>query len=554
MITLDRRIRTSLFAIGADIVLTVIKAVLAFFTGSAALLADAYHSASDFIVSLILLCGLVIKQRAEKTGSDRAILRAKHIESVLAIAVALIILYIPVEIIADIRSNSDAALQIVWIGIIGMLVVIAVVFFMAKLKTYVGKETDSMALEADGQHSNVDLFTSIAVLLSLIGYMIGVNIDALVAILIAIMIALSGLELLVSGIRSLVKGTEFDQLSLLELGATLYQKLPLNRVIKNAVTASIRGVVKHRLLVCGALLVSYFATGITIVQYGDIGIKSTFARPAAQVLQPGLHYALPWPLAQIDERPTGEVWQVTVGSSHFVAQDEQRLWREIKETRVLNDPAQYLVTGDEQLLDINLNVQYRYANVRTHYFAANDIAALIQHQLESSLWQITGHMTMAQVIAMSQTQFVDNVVAHAQSQLTASGVEVDIVDAQLLSLQPPAMVVSAYRDVQTAVQEQQQRVNRAVALRSENIPLARASVATQHAEAKAMATEITYAAQADVAKKHAEGQVYAAYPNAMRYEQHIKAIANGLENKPLIIISPNIAKEDIRNWQITQPN
>jgi len=213
----DRRIRTSLVAIGADIVLTAIKVVLALFTGSAALLADAYHSATDFIISLILLCGIIIRERQEKKQSETGIKLARRIESILAIAVALIILCVPVEIVQQIQGNKSEQIENVWYGILGMLVVIAIVFFMARLKTHVGKETDSIALEADGYHSMVDLFSSFAVFLSLIGFMIGLYLDNIVALLIAVMIAVSGLELLVSGFRSLIKGSEFDQLSFVDV-------------------------------------------------------------------------------------------------------------------------------------------------------------------------------------------------------------------------------------------------------------------------------------------------------------------------------------------------
>ena len=70
---MDRRVRTSLFSIGTDIFLTCVKGILAALTGSVAILADAYHSFSDLIVSCTVLTGILLRRRQEqKAGSPDA--------------------------------------------------------------------------------------------------------------------------------------------------------------------------------------------------------------------------------------------------------------------------------------------------------------------------------------------------------------------------------------------------------------------------------------------------------------------------------------------------
>jgi len=79
----DRRIRTSLIAIGADLFLTALKLGLALATGSAALLADAYHSGTDLVVSLVLLGSLVIRHRQERKSDAQGSERARKLECFL---------------------------------------------------------------------------------------------------------------------------------------------------------------------------------------------------------------------------------------------------------------------------------------------------------------------------------------------------------------------------------------------------------------------------------------------------------------------------------------
>jgi len=130
--------------------------------------------------------------------------------------VALLILYVPVEILLEVRGREQAEINNLWLGIGGVLLIIGLVFFMSRLKRLVGRETDSPALEADGYHSQIDLFSSIAVLVSLMGTLVGLYLDEIVALIIALLIGVAGVELLISGLRGLHQKRELDPVSLLD--------------------------------------------------------------------------------------------------------------------------------------------------------------------------------------------------------------------------------------------------------------------------------------------------------------------------------------------------
>lgn len=545
----DRRIRTSLVAIFADVVLTFIKAVLAFFTGSAALLADAYHSATDFIVSLILLCGIVIRERQEKKQSEAGIKFARRIESILAIFVALIILYVPFEIAQEINSNESEQIANLWVGILGMLVVIAIVLFMARLKTYVGKETDSIALEADGYHSLVDLFSSIAVLLSLVSFMVGIYIDNLVAILIAVMIGLSGLELLVSGFRSLIKGTDFDQLSFTDIAVKLCQNLPIGSKLLALTERAATGMYKLRYGLLSLLLIGYLASGFQAVPYGYSGLKQQFNESIGEPLAAGLHYRLPWPFGNIVLVPEQTVFSATVGSSvQLLANKKHNLWREIKQNRVLGEETPYLATGDENLIDINFTLHYRFKHAPDQFLLSADLPTLVKMQTEAALWRHAGSHSFNDIMQTSHNGFAERVAESVKHSLAELGIAITLVDAQIQSLQPPAMVVSSYRDVLTAYQEKQQRINRAIAQRLNDLPMASANVIMESALIQANANEKNLIAQGDASRMRQLAEVYKQSPEAFRYNHYIDSLTKNLTDKKLIVVDPAIAQNDIRDW------
>ncbi|MFC3120335.1 cation diffusion facilitator family transporter [Agaribacter flavus] len=545
----DRRIKTSLVAICADLVLTAIKAFLAVLTGSAALLADAYHSATDFIVSLILLCGLVIRHGQEKSNNAKGIERARRLESVLAIFVAVIILYVPVEIVQTINANTKESLDNIWFGILGMLVVIALVFFMAKLKTHVGKETDSPALEADGYHSLVDLFSSIAVLISLIGFMIGIDLDDIVAILIAVMIGFSGLELLASGVRSLVKGSDFDHLSLMDSLGEVLKKLPIGKRFHTLSEKALRMAYAKKgyaIIVC---IAAYVFSGFQQVPYGQVGVKQLFHKNVSAPLPPGLYYRFPWPMGAMLLMDNQVVLSVTVDNIGLDTQGgEHKLWQEIKENRVLSDNTPYLVTGDENLLALAFTLQYRLSNPFDTQTLSDDLSVVVKQITESALADVTGGKRFNDILKNSHQQFSDEVALRVKHYLSEFGIDISIVDAQMQSIQPPAMVVSSYRDVLTAHQEKQQRINRAEAQGLNDLPVANAEVIRQSAANIAQASENLTTAEGDIVRLNLVADVYEKHKQAFKYNHYINSVSTHLENKRIVITDKDIAHEDIRQW------
>lgn len=544
----DRRIKTSLFAIGADLLLTGIKTGLALLTGSAALLADAYHSGTDLFVSLVLLGSLVLRYRQERNNNSTE--GARKLECVLAIAVSLIILYVPLEILSELDSRSRETLNHLWLGIGGTLVVIAIVYVMARLKTHVGRETDSPALEADGYHSKIDLFSSIAVLVSLIGGLVGIYLDEIVAVVIAVLIGIAGLELLASGIRSLLRGDDLDALSLFDSLALAASKIPFSRPLRAAGHWITRIYRRGRWLALPVLVLTWLASGWASVPYGYAGIHQRLGAPREQSLAPGLHYLLPWPIDTLTLIPKGRVLTATVGSRVTLdeAERDDKLWREIKATRAHEDQTLYLATGDENLLDIQFTLQYRIKNPELLFVQFQDLEALIKRYSESALWQETAQRSFDEILADSHRGFADAVAARISRELNQLGLAITVVDAQLQSLQPPAMVVSVYRDVLNASQEKQQQRNRAEAQRTHELLLANAERIRQQANIESDARERKMLAEGETERFNLLAQTYGAHGPAMEFNLYLQTLLNNLAGRQLLINDPNIDIQDRRLW------
>lgn len=160
----------------ANVLLTVAKAAVGFIAHSQALLADAAHSASDIVSSVIALFGVQIAQNPPDEDHPYGHGKAEHVASLI---VSLLLILVGVQIaISSIRimlgsppeAPGIAALPV----IIGSIVLKEVLF---QYKVRLGHRLNSAVLVADAWHHRSDAFSSVAALAGVGAALIGARTD-----------------------------------------------------------------------------------------------------------------------------------------------------------------------------------------------------------------------------------------------------------------------------------------------------------------------------------------------------------------------------------------
>src|SRR5918993_2058710 len=178
-------LKISLAGLGAT---ALFQVVIVFFSGSSALLADTIHNFGDAATSIPLWIAFALQRRARSRRFTYGYGRTEDIAGV--IIVGLIFFSACVAGYESIRKLIDPqpVTHLGWVAaaaVIGFLGNEAVAMF--RIRT--GKEIGSEALIADGQHSRVDGFTSLAVLIGAIGVWVGVPVlDPLIGLVITVAI------------------------------------------------------------------------------------------------------------------------------------------------------------------------------------------------------------------------------------------------------------------------------------------------------------------------------------------------------------------------------
>lgn len=190
-----------------NLILTIVKVPLAILTGSLAITASAIDSGTDAVASLVIYGGVRLSTR--KTRSFP--LGLYKLENVASVTISLFIFIAGYEIVKQIFSSSDSLPQITPISIFLLMGSSLSIFGFGQYALHVGKKTRSPVLIAEGRHRQVDVLSSIVVLVSvLFSYfdlqtdLMGISIDRLGAALILFFIAKTGWELLSDGMRVLL--------------------------------------------------------------------------------------------------------------------------------------------------------------------------------------------------------------------------------------------------------------------------------------------------------------------------------------------------------------
>ncbi|WP_029523446.1 cation diffusion facilitator family transporter [Persephonella sp. KM09-Lau-8] len=181
--------------------LTILKFIFAIFTGSLALMAEAIHSFSDLIASVISLISVKI---AAKKSSEFPYGLYK-IENIASVAISFFLFFAAYEIIKEaFFSHEERTLQHTEWAIFVMVIAMIATLIYSRLEMKAAKELNSPVLKADAEHIWADFLSSVIVVVGLIGTYFGYNLDKYAAAIVALFIFHSGWDIFKSGLKVLL--------------------------------------------------------------------------------------------------------------------------------------------------------------------------------------------------------------------------------------------------------------------------------------------------------------------------------------------------------------
>jgi len=155
-------------SVGLNVGLFIVKMALGLMAGSVSVVADAVHTLSDSLTSLIVIFGF---RMSAKPPDEKHPFGHGRIESIAAVVVSVLLGVVAFEmlIVSIKRIVSPRAMEAsLWVilALVGTMIVKAV---LARFSEDLGEMIDSDMLHADAWHHKSDVFSTLLVLIALIG-------------------------------------------------------------------------------------------------------------------------------------------------------------------------------------------------------------------------------------------------------------------------------------------------------------------------------------------------------------------------------------------------
>ena len=321
----------------------------------------------------------------------------------------------------------------------------------------------------------------------------------------------------------------FDQF-LANAGATI------NRVLHRL---GARGSGAIALLVLAVAVVIWLLTGIYSVGPSEQAALRLFGKYDITV-ESGLHWYWPAPIGKRVKYPVRETRRMELG---FFTRGNQQ---------AIDVPAEALmITGDLNIVDIQLVIQYRIIDLRKFLFEVDDPgdqlrglpagrpeATTLKEATEAALRQVVGQRAIDEVLTVGRDEVEDQTQQLLQQILDDYNTGIQVLEVRLQGVRPPNQVRGAFDDVVRARVDQESIINQANSYKEEQIPRALGQEAQIIQAAEAFKAERIARAEGEANRFLAVLQEYRNSREVTRQRLYLEAMEEILPGVTKFIIDP----------------
>ena len=290
-----------------------------------------------------------------------------------------------------------------------------------------------------------------------------------------------------------------------------------------------RGLERHyRRLLLGLLLVGGLASllgGIYTVENGETAARLRFGA-LVDTQGPGLSFRWPLGMERIERARTGEVLRLEITGD--------------------NGEILSLLSGDENLIDAELVVQYRIRELGDFLFATEDVPALVSQAVRTALVESFAATPVDDLLTSARASLAVQIRTETQRRLDAYGCGISLVAVNLQSLNPPREAAAAFRGVSDARAEAAKAVNRAEGARDGALRLARGEAQQLLTGALSEADTRTRGAQGAADRFRALLAQDRANPGPTRIELYHATLRKVLPEVRLLVLAPGQSQIDLQ--------
>ncbi|ABC32050.1 HflK protein [Hahella chejuensis KCTC 2396] len=196
----------------------------------------------------------------------------------------------------------------------------------------------------------------------------------------------------------------------------------------------------------------------------------------------------------------------------------------------------HMLTEDENIVDIDLTVQYVIGDLRKYTLVMRDPVTTLDFAIDSALRHEVGSESMDKVLTEGRAILAINVQDRLQRYLDFYGSGIEVKKVNINAAQPPAAVKSAFEEVQRAKEDEQKVINRAQAYKNQVVPEARGKAQRVIEEAKAYRDQVIAQAEGETQRFLKVLEVYESAPGVTRERLYIDTMEKVLSGSSKVLV------------------
>ncbi len=262
----------------------------------------------------------------------------------------------------------------------------------------------------------------------------------------------------------------------------------------------------------GIALIFWLFTGVYTVGPDEVGVVQRFGK-YDRTVQSGLNYHMPFPIETVKTPKVTEVKRIEVGFRTVGKNQYRTVERE-----------SLMLTGDENIVDAELIVQYKIKEPINYLFNFVGPELTMREAAEASLRTVVGRHNIDEALTSGKLMIQEETKELLQSILDKYETGAQVVAVQLQDVSPPKQVIDAFKDVASAKEDKNRMINEAEGYRNDIIPKARGEAQAMIREAEGFRESRIARAEGDVAKFKAILKEYSKAKDVTRERLYLEAM------------------------------
>lgn len=262
-------------------------------------------------------------------------------------------------------------------------------------------------------------------------------------------------------------------------------------------------------LIAVVLAALWFLSGFYTVEEQQRGVVLRFGA-YVETTDPGLKWHLPWPIERVEKIDFTRVRQLTDHAT--------------------------MLTQDENIIDLEVSVQYRVSSAEDYVFSMPDPDSTLQQATKAAVREVVGQSLMDFILTDGRQAIADKTKGLLQERLNDYHAGLIVTEVNLQQAQPPEQVQAAFADAIKAREDKERARNEAEAYANDRLPRARGEAARKIAEATAYRDQAIARAEGDAARYLALYDEYRKAPKITRSRMYFDALGEIYSNSSKILV------------------